>query len=319
MSIITRRGAGLAAFAAAALPVAALAQTPAPASPTAPVGFHRFKVGGFTVTTLFDGTARLNLPGFVANATLEQVQAVLAESFLPTDHYLTPYTVTVVDTGRALVMFDAGTGGQLSPQAGRMAANMVAAGIDPARITHVVFTHFHGDHITGLTTRENAAVFPNAEIVVPEAEWRYWTDRSNEGAAPERQKPNFANTARRFGPYAGRVRQLQDGQEAVPGIRAVAAPGHSPGHTCYHIADGPAQFMVVGDITHRPELFARRPDFQVMFDFDPVAAAATRVRMLDRIAAERMHVSGYHFPFPAHGFFAREGNGFRYVPADWAA
>lgn len=104
----------------------------------------------------------------------------------------------------------------------------------------------------------------------------------------------------------------------TPGIRAVAAHGHSPGHACYHIADSAAQYMVLADVTHRPELFARRPDFQVMFDFDP-AAAANRVRLLDRIAAERMQVGGYHFPFPAQGFFAREGQGFRYVPADWAA
>jgi glyoxylase-like metal-dependent hydrolase (beta-lactamase superfamily II) len=323
MSIITRRGAGLASAAAllaAGLQGRAQAQPAAPAAAApGPAGFHRFKVGGFTVTTLFDGTARQNLAGFVRNASVEQVQAVLAESFLPTDHYLAPYTVTVVDTGRALVMFDVGTGGQLSPQAGRLAANMAAAGLDPARITHVVFTHFHGDHITGLTTRENQVVFPNAEIVVPEAEWRFWTDASNETSAPAGQKPNFPNTARRFGPYAGRIRQVQDGQEAVPGIRAVAAYGHSPGHSCWHVADGDAQYMVLADVTHRPELFARRPDFQVMFDFDPAAAAATRVRLLDRIAAERMHVGGYHFPFPAHGFFAREGNGFRYVPADWAA
>ncbi len=323
MSIITRRNAGLLATAAligrAVAPSGALAQGATAAAPLTNIGFHRFRIGGFTGTTLFDGTARQPLEGFVGNATVPEVQAVLAESGLPTDHYLTPYTVTVVDTGRALVMFDAGTGGQLSPAAGRVAANMAAAGLDPARITHVVFTHFHGDHITGLTTAQNQAVFPNAEIVVPAGEWRFWNDTANEGPAPARQKPNFANTARRFGPYQGKVRQVQDGQEALPGIRAVASFGHSPGHTCWLVTDGNAQFMVLGDVTHRPELFARRPDLQVMFDFDPVAAVATRRRILDRVAADRIHVSGYHFPFPAHGHIARDGNGFRYHAADWAA
>ncbi|WP_439549951.1 MBL fold metallo-hydrolase [Falsiroseomonas sp.] len=323
MTLITRRGGallGAAALATSALPRHAAAQAaPTQAAPVTNPGFHRFRIGGFTVTTLFDGTARLPLEGFVANASVADVQAVLAESFLPTDHYLTPYTVTVVETGSAVVMFDAGTGGQLSPQAGRMAANMAAAGLDPARITHVVFTHFHGDHITGLTTAQNQAVFPNAEIVVPAAEWRFWTDATNEGPAPARQKPNFANTARRFGPYQGKIRQVQEGQEAVPGIRAVSAFGHSPGHTCWHVSDGAAQLMVLGDITHRPELFARRPELQVMFDFDPTTAVETRKRMLDRVATDRIHVTGYHFPFPAHGFIAKEGQGYRYVPADWAA
>ena len=313
--MLTRRHAGLLAAAtplAAALPAAA--QQAAPAQP----GFHRFSIGGFTATTIFDGTARLNLPGFVLNAPIEQVQATLAESFLPTDHYITPYTMTVVDTGRALVLFDAGTGGQLSQQATQGMANMRAAGIDPARITHVVLTHVHGDHITGLTTREGEAIFPNAELVVPDAEWRYWTDRSNEAAAPERQRPNFANVARRFAPYASRTRRVMDGQEAVAGVRAVLAAGHSPGHTCWHVADGNAQFMVLGDITHRPELFARQPGFHVMFDFDPAAAAETRRRLLDRVAADRIRVTGYHFPFPAHGYMARlPDGGFRYVASDW--
>jgi glyoxylase-like metal-dependent hydrolase (beta-lactamase superfamily II) len=315
MTIVTRRGAGLTALAGMAaglLPTAALAQ-PTIGNP----GFKRFRIGGFTVTNVFDGVARRDVAGFVQNAPLAEVQAVLAESFLPTDTYTAGYTVTVVETPRGLVMFDVGTGGQLAPTAGLLGANLRAAGIDPARIATVVFTHFHGDHISGLTTREGQAVFPNAEIVVPAAEWRFWTDQSNEGPAPAPQKPNFANVARRFAPYAGRIRQVEDGAEALPGIRAVASHGHSPGHTSWLVADGNDQLMVLGDVTHRPELFARRPDYQTSLDFDGAAAAATRRRMLDRIAADRIRVTGYHFAFPASGYIARDGQGFRYVPADW--
>ncbi|OYW07416.1 MAG: MBL fold metallo-hydrolase, partial [Rhodospirillales bacterium 12-71-4] len=94
---------------------------------------------------------------------------------------------------------------------------------------------------------------------------------------------------------------------------------HSPGHTSWLVADGADQLMVLGDVTHRPELFARRPDLQVMFDFDPTAAVATRRRMLDRVATDRIRVTGYHFPFPAHGHIAKEGQGFRFVASDWAA
>jgi len=315
MTSITRRGAGLTALAglaATALP----AQGQAPASIGNP-GFHRFRVGSLTVTTVFDGVARRSVEGFVANAPLAEVQAVLADSFLPTDTYTAGYTVTVVETPRGLVMFDVGTGGQLAPTAGLLGANLRAAGIDLANIATVVFTHFHGDHISGLTTRDGQAVFPNAEIVVPAAEWRFWTDAANEGPAPAPQKPNFANVARRFAPYAGRIRQVEDGAEALPGIRAVATHGHSPGHTSWLVADGRDQLMVLGDLTHRPELFARRPDFQTALDFDGAAAAATRRRMLDRIATDRVRVTGYHFPFPASGHIARDGQGFRYIPADW--
>ncbi len=297
----------------------AAAQTPAAAPAQAP-GFFRFKLGGFTVTMVHDGHRTLpSIDGFVANAPVEEVRKVLAESFLPAKGFAIPFTVTFVDTGRALVAFDAGNG--VTPPGsthGRMTANLAAAGIDPAKVTAVVHSHFHGDHIGGLLDAGGARFFPNAEIVVPAAEWAWWTDTANESRSPERQRGTFANTARRFAPYQGRIRQIADGAEVLPGIRAVAAHGHTPGHTAYHVADGDGQMMFVADLVNRPELFARRPDFHIMFDFDPAAAEASRRRLLDRVAAERMRVTGYHFPFPANGFMAKEGNGYRYVPADWS-
>ncbi|MBP0447587.1 MBL fold metallo-hydrolase [Roseomonas sp. SSH11] len=321
--MITRRQAGLALGAAALLTRAGSAAAQAPAAPpAAPVNpsFHRFRIGGFTATTVFDGIGRLpTLEGLVVNAPLESVRGTLAESFLPTDHYITPYTLTVVQTPRHTVLFDAGTGGQLAPTAGQAASNLRAAGIDPARIDIVALTHVHGDHITGLTTAEGQKSFPNAEIVIPDMEWRYWSDESNAASAPQRQKPNFANLKRRLAPYGDRIRRVQEGQEATAGIRAVMTPGHTPGHTSWHVADGDAQFLILGDVTHRPELFVRRPGLHAMYDFDPAAAEVTRRHVLDRCAADRVRVTGYHFPFPANGFIARDGEGFRFVPADWTA
>jgi len=283
-------------------------------------GFYRFKLGSFIVTTVNDGSTTMPVAGFVRNAPLEEVQRVLAESFLPPDTHRIVFTATVVDTGRQLIVFDTGMGAQPpGSTTGRMMENLRASGIDPARVTHVVISHFHGDHINGLITGQGAAAYPNAEVVVPEAEWKFWTDASNESRTPERQRGNFANTQRRFAPYNGKVRQVADGAEVVPGIRAVAAPGHTPGHTCFHIADGDAQMMYLADTTNRPELMVRRPDFHIIFDFDPVQAEATRRRMLDRAAAERMRVTGFHFPFPATGYIAKEGNGYRFVPADWSS
>lgn len=317
---------GAAALSAPVLLRATSAAAQAPAQPPSPAplaqapGFFRTRLGGLTVTTLHDGSRAVPLQGFVRNAPLEEVQRVLAESFLPTDTLRISFTITAVETPRGIVLFDSGNGAQPpgSP-VGRLLANMQAAGLDPARVTTVVVSHFHGDHISGLTTAEGAAVFPNAEIVVPAAEWAWWTEAGNESRSPESQRPTFANTARRFGPYQGKVRQVQDGGEAVPGIRAVAAHGHTPGHTCWHISDGGDQMMFLADLTNRPELLARRPDFHIVFDFDPGAAEATRRRIFDRVSAERMRVTGYHFPFPAFGHVAKEGNGYRFVPADWAA
>jgi glyoxylase-like metal-dependent hydrolase (beta-lactamase superfamily II) len=198
-----------------------------------------------------------------------------------------------------------------------MVANMQAAGIDPTKVTRVVMSHFHGDHVNGLLNAEGAAAFPNAEVIVPEAEIAWWGDATNETRSPEGQRATFANSARRLAPYAARLRRIGPDAEVISGIRSVAAHGHTPGHTCYHIADGAEQMMFVADTTNRPELLARRPDFHIIFDFDAVAAEATRRRIYDRVATDRIRITGYHFPFPANGYLAKEGNGYRFVAADW--
>jgi glyoxylase-like metal-dependent hydrolase (beta-lactamase superfamily II) len=309
--------AGSALLASPAVIRPAMAQ-PATTSPAQTPGFYRFKVGSFTVTTVHDGFVARPLEGFVRNAPLAEVQGVLRDAFLPQDRMVIPYTVTFLDTGRDLVVFDSGNG--VTPAGatiGRMIANMRSAGIDPAKVTRVVMSHFHGDHVNGLLNAEGLAAFPNAEVIVPEAEIAWWGDATNETRSPEGQRANFANSARRLAPYAARMRRVGPDSEVIPGVRSVAAYGHTPGHTCYHIADGAEQMMFVADTTNRPELLARRPEFHIIFDFDAVAAEATRRRIYDRVATDRIRITGYHFPFPANGYLTKEGSGYRFVAADW--
>jgi len=311
--------ASAALLASPALIQRAEAQPAAAPQPPTP-GFHRFKVGSFTVTTVHDGFFARPLEGFVRNAPLSDVQAVLRDAFLPQDRLIIPFTVTFLDTGRDLVVFDSGNG-VTAPGAtnGRMIANMQAAGIDPAKVTRVVMSHFHGDHVNGLLNAEGLAAFPNAEVIVPEAEIAWWGDATNETRSPEGQRANFANSARRLAPYAARMRRIGPDSEVIPGVRSVAAYGHTPGHTCYHIADGAEQMMFVADTSNRPELLARRPEFHIIFDFDAAAAEATRRRIYDRVATDRIRITGYHFPFPANGYLAKEGSGYRFVAADWSS
>ena len=310
---------GLAAPPMLPLPVAAQAQGVAAAIGQSP-GFYRFRVGSMVVTTVHDGFFVRPLEGFVRNAPLAEVQAAARQAFLPTDRTEIPFTITFVQRGDTLTVFDTGNG--VTPagaSAGRMIANMAAAGIDPARVTHVVFSHFHGDHVNGLLNAEGARAFPNAQLLVPAQEWAWWTDTANTTRSPEGQRGNFANVARRFAPYQGSVTPFQAGAEVLPGITAIAAPGHTPGHTIFRIADGSAQMMFVADVTNRPEIMMANPDWQIAFDFDGDLAAATRRRVLDMVATDRIRITGYHFPFPANGHVARAGNGFRFVPADWSS
>lgn len=306
-------------LAAPALIRRAQAQPAAPAPAQAP-GFYRFRVGSFIATTVWDGFAARQNPGtgWITNADQAAVEGALRDAMLSTTRLDNPFIVTFLETPAGLTMFDSGTGGQLAPTAGRMRENLAAAGIDPARVTRILVSHFHGDHITGLTTAENAAVFPNAQVFVPEVEWAFWTDESNASRVPQAQRGNFANVTRRFGPYRSKLERFAAGAEILPGVRAVAAYGHTPGHTVFHVADGTEQLFVTADTSSRPEIFLRNPGWSSIFDIDGPAATASRIAIFGRIAAERARLTAYHFPFPANGFVQRMGEGFRFVPADWS-
>ncbi|WP_223880840.1 MBL fold metallo-hydrolase [Roseococcus microcysteis] len=283
-------------------------------------GFFRFRVGSFTVTTLLDGFSPWVDPAtsLVVNADRAAVEGALRDAMLPPAQINDLFALTLLETPAGLTLFDSGTGGQLVPTAGMLPASLAAAGVDPARVERVVLSHCHLDHITGLTTPDNVAVFPNARILLPEAEWNFWTDASNEARVPDYQRNNFANIPRRLAPYRGRVERFAPGAEILPGVRAVAAPGHTPGHTVFHVAEGADQLFIMGDTASRPELFLRHPEWHHSYDIDPVTASATRFRLFDRIAAERARMTAYHFPFPANGHVRRVGEGFIFVPADWS-
>ena len=297
----------------------AQAQTAPAATPQAP-GFYRHKVGGLNVTMVHDGYFQRPLEGFVVNKPLAEVQGVLRDNFMPTETLRIPFTMTFVETSRGLICFDAGNGTlPAAATAGKAIANMAAAGIDRARVAAVVISHCHGDHINGLALPDGSAAFPNAEVLVPERDYRFWSNMDNQAAAPQAQRAYFNNIAKAFTPYRSRLTQFGESAQIMPGVRAEAAYGHTPGHTVFHISDGNAQLMYIADITNRPVPLALHPDYRIIFDFDAEAAEATRRRLYDRIATDRLAVTGYHVPFPAFGHMTKEAGGYRFNAADWSS
>jgi glyoxylase-like metal-dependent hydrolase (beta-lactamase superfamily II) len=302
----------------------AAAQTaPAPTAPAQAPGFYRFRVGQHVMTMVHDGQAIRPDPtqGFVRNATPEQVATSMRAQGLDPARLVNPYTVPVLRTAQGTVMFDTGNGPQTAADSriGQLQANLAAAGIDPASIDVIAFTHFHGDHIGGLLDGSGGAAFPRARIVVPEKEWAFWMDEGQASRAPEALRPAFANVRRRFAPYEARVERIADGAEILPGLRAMDTAGHAPGHTSYHVSDGDAQAMVLGDLTSRPEFNLTNPGWHVIFDMDPVMAEATRRRVFDKVATDHIRCVAYHWPFPANGTVIKEGNGYRLIPAEWSS
>ncbi|HRK25407.1 MAG TPA: MBL fold metallo-hydrolase [Beijerinckiaceae bacterium] len=308
------------ACAAATAGLAALpAHAKAPLAGTQAPGFFRMKLGEMEVTTINDGFFVRPLAGFVKNAMDEEVAAAIQDARLPGNGVFIPFTTVVINTGDKLVLIDCGNGDSGAPTSGRWMTNFKAAGFDPKDVDTVIISHFHGDHINGVRLKDGTAVFPNAEVMVPSAEWAFWMDDAKMSAAPDPMKPAFQNVRRVFGPQAKDVKQFEPGKEIAPGITSIAAGGHTPGHNVFMVASGNAKLMCLADTTNNPYLFARHPDWQAVFDMDGNAAAATRKKLLDMAAEEEAQVHMYHAPFPATGFIEKAGNGYDFVPVVWSS
>lgn len=294
------------------------ANAAAPLSGKQSAEFYRFALGDFELTAVYDGFWNRPINNkFVRNAPYAEVEKALANSFMPPDTLAMPFTPLLVNTGRNLVLIDTGSGGQLASTAGALVANLASAGVEPTSIDAIVISNFHPDHIDGLRTKDDKLVFPNAEILVPRVEWTYWMDDAQRAAAAEMYRPYFLNVRRVFRDLAESVRPFEPEAEIIPGITAIAAPGHTPGHCVFTIASGRQSIMALCDTTNHPWLFARHPEWQPILDMDGALAVKTRKRLLDRVAADRMSITGYHFPFPGYGHIIKTASGYDFVPAMW--
>jgi glyoxylase-like metal-dependent hydrolase (beta-lactamase superfamily II) len=292
----------------------------APAAGRQAPGIYRWTIGSYEVTAINDGVWHFPVePGFVRNAEPADVQRAMADAFMPSPKALPiPFTALLVNTGSRLILIDTGSAGQITPTAGTLAQNLAAAGVAPEQIDTILISHLHPDHINGLKTKDNERVFAKAEIKVPARDWSFWMDDANlRAATTDRLRFYFLNARRIFRDIAGEVARFEPEQEVVPGVTAIAAHGHSPGHCAFAIASGKEAMLALGDTTNHPGLFVRHPEWQVIFDLDGKQAVETRRRLLDRAAADRMLVHGYHFPFPAAGHITRTPDGYDFVPVQW--
>jgi glyoxylase-like metal-dependent hydrolase (beta-lactamase superfamily II) len=324
MTDLTRRSALGAAAALAATPLlrSSPADAAAPAIAKQAPGVYRYKVGDIEVTVVTDGGRVVPLPDtLVRNAPKDQVNAALQAAFFDKDKFPFFFNPVVVNTGSKLVAIDAGNGLAAFEQSkggvGQHQSNLVAAGIDAKAIDVVAISHFHGDHIGGLVTADGKPAFPNAEVIVPAAEWAFWMDEGNASRAPDAMKPAFANVRRIFGALGGKVTQHEPNKDIVPGIKSMPTPGHTPGHTSHILTSGSQSVMVQGDITNLPALFARNPGWHAMYDMDGAKAEETRRKVYDQLAADRMIVQGYHYTFPAAAHIEKDGTGYRASPIAW--
>jgi glyoxylase-like metal-dependent hydrolase (beta-lactamase superfamily II) len=279
-------------------------------------GFAKFKIGSIEVIQVYDGHwEKAHDEKFIRNASLDETKAALKKGGVSDAFVPVPFTITVVRVGGRTIMFDASTGGQLAPTAGRLVAkNLAAAGVQAGDISTIVVTHYHADHIWGLMAKgTNAQLYPNAEIIVPEPEHKYWTAPELVEKVPEGARGNIRRIQATL-PTWKNLKQAAVGTEVMPGVRSIATPGHTPGHTSYVVSSGSDSLIVAGDVTNIQALNLANPGWHLVFDANPKLAEENRRKFFDQAVADKSVLTGYHWGMPGAGTLQKDGSGYALVP-----
>lgn len=275
-------------------------------------GTYRKKIGDIVVTAITDGVLHGNFD-LVNGIEAAEGKAYLASRFRSPEPILT-INCFVLHTGGKCVLIDSGGGKNEMFKAGALPAALNAAGISPDTVDTILATHLHPDHTGGYAAEDGRAAFPNAELLLHADEAKFWLETEN---PPDEMKPFFESAKAAIKPYASRMRTFTKG-EVAPGVAAEPLPGHTPGHTGFHIGSGKDELVMWTDIVHLPALQARNPDVGVAFDADPEQAKAQRKRMFDKVATDKLLVIGSHLDFPTFSHLEKaSGGGYAFVPEVW--
>jgi glyoxylase-like metal-dependent hydrolase (beta-lactamase superfamily II) len=302
----------------ATLPRVVRAPRLGPSQPTQ----YRFELGELEVTMISDAGAMIDGPWPIVGEDQPPaaVARLMREHLLPEKRFQPGFTPAIVNTGKELILFDTGNGASgfvPRPDGGWLAAQLGPAGFSPEQIGVVVLTHAHPDHIGGLM-EDGRRLFPRARYVIGEKEYDFWSREDRLSAPPE---GNEYKTGRLFRanvvPLAGQISFLKPGGEVAPGIRAVEAYGHTPGHLAFHIESRGKRLLFWGDCAHHEVASLARPEWHAFFDMDKEQGAATRKRIYAMAAAERLLVAGYHASFPSLGFVQKASQGYRWLPVSY--
>ncbi|SFH74260.1 MBL fold metallo-hydrolase [Albimonas pacifica] len=312
--------AGAAGIAGIAVPDLRGARARLSPAPEGNLGLYRFRVGEIDATVISDG--RIGGPPriYASDAPEAELQAALREAFLPTDRLTLNLNTLLIETGGRRILLDAGAGRTMGPDGGRLFANLAALGLGPADIDAVVISHAHPDHVGNLRAADGGRAFPRATVHVPRADWEFFVRADPDLSympVPQDFRLRFAAAIRRsLEPVQGHVALYEGGDEIVPGLATIAAPGHTPGMAAFLVHSGDDQLLLTSDLAYHPVVNVERPWLPGP-DRDKEAALASRRRIFDRAAVDRIPVLGFHFPFPGLGHMRRTEGGYAWAPAGW--
>lgn len=298
--------------------LAAAAYAGAPQAKTQPPGWYRMMLGDFEVTALLDGVIDLQPQKLLTNTTHKDVSRLLARSFLG-EAVPTSVNAYLVNTGSHLVLVDAGAAALFGPGLDQLHGNLKASGYQPEQVDVVVITHMHGDHIGGLIQAGKIA-FPNATVMADKHDADFWLSADNLEKAPQDMKLFFQGAQAVLSPYvsAGKFKPFEGDTEIVPGVKAIATHGHTPGHAVYSVESKGQKLVLWGDLMHVAAVQFPKPEVTIQFDSDSKAAMAHRKRAFADAAKGGYWVASAHLPFPGIGHLRADGRGYVFVPANYA-
>ena len=296
----------------AAIAAAPLVKTSAP-------GYYRMMLGDFEVTAISDGTVDLTVTDLLTNTTAAKVRGALSRAYLK-DPVETSVNAYLINTGSKLVLIDAGAGAFFGPTVGKLVENLKASGYQPEQIDEIYVTHMHADHIGGIVAGDKMA-FPNAIVRVDRRDADYWLSKANMDAAPKEAKQFFEAAIAATNPYAAadKFKPFDSNSELTPGVKAVAAHGHTPGHNIYVVESQGQRLVLWGDLMHVAAVQFAEPAVTIRFDTDPKAAAAQRKKEYADAAKRGHWVAAAHLPFPGIGHLRADGKGYDWMPANYSA
>jgi len=308
----------LAAVAASLCFIVFPSQAAAPMAKTQAPGFFRMMLGDFEVTALFDGSLPIPVDTLLTNTTPARVEKALARWHLkePVDFSVNCY---LINTGSKLVLVDAGTGALFGPTMGKLVSSLQAAGYRPDQVDEVYITHMHADHVGGLVSA-GKLTFPNAIVRADAHDADFWLSQAKIDAATKDDKDSFQKAMASINPYIaeGKFKPFDGDTDLVPGVKARASRGHTPGHTTYIVESKGEKLALWGDLMHVAAVQFAEPSVTIKFDSDPKAAAMQRKRAYGDAAAQGYWVAAAHLPFPGIGHLRAEGQRYAWLPANYA-
>lgn len=304
-------------LAACALLLAVASQAAAPLVKTQAPGYYRTMLGEFEITALSDGSHPFPIDTVMTHIEASIIKQELARAELaqPVQGSINAF---LINTGKKLILVDAGAGVLYGDCCNKLLTNLRAAGYQPEQVDQVLLTHLHKDHVGGIMA-QGKAVFPNAVLRLSQTESDYWLSAANQASAPDFLSTFFDAARAAVAPYQAsqRYRPYRQFGPLDAGIEALPAPGHTPGHAMYRVRSAGQTLLIWGDIVHVTALQLEHPQASVKYDSSAADAAATRARLLQALASDHTLVGAAHIAFPGLGRIRRNGKAYDWLPLNY--